>query len=213
MVGLNRNRESHHSGHKTYNMRCPNCGYQNVSHALKCIKCNEPFTSSDSKNNDSSKDEVVSVKKTVIGKVADPNDFIDGKNVTPKNSKEQMKKDKPSNSDKGVEELRGTINPWNQPKYETIEFVPASREGQNDSQTISFKSDVTKTPLNRQNLDPDNPTITRKVQAELSFSDGKWKIEDKSKIGTFIKVSGEHTLKEGDQILMGDRIFTIHLKK
>jgi hypothetical protein len=213
MVGLNRNRESHHSGHKTYNMRCPNCGYQNVSHALKCIKCNEPFTSSDSKNNDSSKDEVVSVKKTVIGKVADPNDFIDGKNVTPKNSKEQMKKDKPSNSDKGVEELRGTINPWNQPKYETIEFVPASREGQNDSQTVSFKSDVTKTPLNRQNLDPDNPTITRKVQAELSFSDGNWKLEDKSTIGTFVKVSGEHTLREGDQILMGDRIFTIHMKK
>jgi hypothetical protein len=194
-------------------MRCANCGYQNVSHASKCIKCNEPLTSSNAKSNDNSKDQVVSVKKTVIGKAANPNDFIDGKNSTPKKSKEQMKKDKPSNSDKGGEELRGTINPWNQAKFETIEFIPTSREGQNDSQTVSFKSDVMKVPLNRQNLDPDNPTITRKVQAELSFSEGNWKIEDKSTIGTFIKVSGEHKLKEGDQILMGDRIFTIHLKK
>ena len=132
-------------------MRCDSCGYLNVSHASKCIKCNEPLKSSDSKNNERSKEEVVSVKKTVLGKAANPNDFIDGNNSTPKNNKEEMKKeDKPSNSDNGVEELRGTINPWNQPKYETIEFIPTSREGQNDSQTASFKSDVTKIPLNRQ---------------------------------------------------------------
>ena len=24
-------------------MRCDSCGYQNVSHAINCIKCNEPL--------------------------------------------------------------------------------------------------------------------------------------------------------------------------
>lgn len=88
-----------------------------------------------------------------------------------------------------------------------------TREGQEEDAIISFKSDIPKVELNRENLDPDNPTITRKVQAELTFSNGQWKLADKSSIGTFIKLSESYTLKDGDQILMGDRIFTVNIKK
>ena len=111
------------------------------------------------------------------------------------------------------EELRGTINPWNQARYETIEFVPVAREGQDAQAPALFKSDVKEIVLNRENLDPDNPTITRNAQAALKYDNGTWKLEDKSSIGTFIKISKDYTLSDGDQILMGDRVFTVRLKK
>ena len=194
-------------------MRCSNCGYQNVSHALKCIKCNEPLSNAVSaKANSGSQD--VEVKKTIIGKAANPADFIDSKNsdrLTP--TKAQDNPVTPPKKAKDSEELRGTINPWNQARYETVEFVPVAREGQEAQAPASFKSDIKEVVLNRENLDPDNPTITRNAQAALKYDNGVWKLEDKSSVGTFIKISKDHTLSDGDQILMGDRIFTIRLKK
>lgn len=195
-------------------MRCASCGYQNVSHASKCIKCNESLSGGGS-NSASQQDSDVAIKKTVIGKPANPQDYIDAhESNQSKGSSYSKKDDVPAKSiDKSGETLRGTINPWNQARYETIQFVPMTREGQEEDSVISFKSDVPMVELNRENLDPDNPTITRKVQAELAFSNGQWKLTDKSSIGTFIKISESYALKDGDQILMGDRIFTVNLKK
>lgn len=195
-------------------MRCESCGYQNVSHASKCIKCNESLSVGGSSPS-SQQDSDVAIKKTVIGKSANPEDYIDAhdskaakKTLTEKEEVHSVKKE-----EKGADTLRGTINPWNQARYESIEFIPMAREGQEEDSVISFKNDVPMIELNRDNLDPDNPTITRKIQAELTFSNGNWKLQDKSSVGTFLKLSESHTLKDGDQILMGDRIFTVRLKK
>lgn len=194
-------------------MRCASCGYQNVSHALKCIKCNEPL-SNDASAKAGSGSQDVEVKKTVIGKAANPADFIDSQNSgQPAATKAQESPVTPSKKAPASEELRGTINPWNQARYETIEFVPVAREGQEAQTPATFKSDVKEVVLNRENLDPDNPTITRKAQAALKYDNGSWKLEDKSSIGTFVKISKDHTLSDGDQILMGDRIFTVRLTK
>jgi len=194
-------------------MRCSNCGYQNVSHASKCIKCNELLTNSAS-GSANSVNQDVEVKKTVIGKAANPADFIDGQNSSqPAATKVQDNPVTPIKTAGASEELRGTINPWNQARYETIEFVPVAREGQDAQAPASFKSDVKEIVLNRENLDPDNPTITRNAQAALKYDNGTWKLEDKSSIGTFIKISKDYTLSDGDQILMGDRVFTVRLKK
>ena len=194
-------------------MRCVSCGYQNVSHASKCIKCNEILSNAASAKADSASQDV-EVKKTVIGKAANPADFIDSQNSgQPAATKAQDNPVTPVKKAAVSEELKGTINPWNQARYETIEFVPVAREGQEAQEQASFKSNIKEVTLNRENLDPDNPTITRNAQAVLKYDNGSWKLEDKSSFGTFIKISKDQTLSDGDQILMGDRIFTVRLKK
>ena len=60
--------------------------------------------------------------------------------------------------------------------------------------------------LNRDNIDPSNGTITSKVQAELSFENGRWFLIDRSEQKTtFVHVSEKTEIKDGDTILMGDR--------
>lgn len=66
--------------------------------------------------------------------------------------------------------------------------------------------------LNRENLDPDNQTITSKVQAQLICEDGQWYIQDKSSQHTTFVYAGEKTaIKDGDVILMGNRQFVFHI--
>jgi hypothetical protein len=194
-------------------MRCISCGYQNVSHASKCIKCNESLLGADSIGEPKVQQGNAEVKKTVIGKAADAKDFIDQNNEVESTPSSSSGKNEPPKTENPAEVLRATINPWNQPRFETIEFVPLERDGQTKQPSVSFQSDQPTVILNRDNLDPDNPTITRKDQAELTFDSGQWQLKDRSSIGTFLKLSEAHTLKDGDQVLMGDRIFTIRLKK
>ena len=62
--------------------------------------------------------------------------------------------------------------------------------------------------LNRENLDPDNFTISQKAQAVLTCKNGKWFIKDQSPYKTtYILASEETALKSGDVILMGNRRF------
>lgn len=62
--------------------------------------------------------------------------------------------------------------------------------------------------LNRSNTEPANLSITSKIQAELTYEDGKWFISDKSEYETtYIQVQGKMELKPGDIILLGDRRF------
>jgi len=62
--------------------------------------------------------------------------------------------------------------------------------------------------LNRDNLDPGNPSITGKVQAELTFEDGAWQLKDSSELQTtFLLASTQTLLKDGDILLIGDRKF------
>jgi hypothetical protein len=62
--------------------------------------------------------------------------------------------------------------------------------------------------LNRDNLEPDNFTITSKVQAEIKLVDGQWYIENKSGLKTtFIQVLTPVKLNKGDVIIMGNKRF------
>jgi hypothetical protein len=65
-----------------------------------------------------------------------------------------------------------------------------------------------KVALNRDNLEPDNFTITSQVQAEVRLVDGQWYIENKSKLKTtFIQVLTPVKLNKGDVIIMGNKRF------
>ena len=63
--------------------------------------------------------------------------------------------------------------------------------------------------LTRENTEPDNRTITSKQQAQLTFEDGHWYIDNKSELGsTYIQVTKKTELQPGDIIMLGDRRFT-----
>lgn len=65
--------------------------------------------------------------------------------------------------------------------------------------------------LNRANTDPDNLSITSRQQASISNVNGKWVITDMSdQKTTFVHPSPGHELKDGDMILMGNRLFIFH---
>jgi hypothetical protein len=62
--------------------------------------------------------------------------------------------------------------------------------------------------LNRSNLDPDNLTITSKVQAEINYINGQWYLENKSALGTtFILVNKPTKIAKGDIIVLGNKKF------
>lgn len=62
--------------------------------------------------------------------------------------------------------------------------------------------------LNRANTEPGNSTITSKEQAELSYEDGNWYIENHSQYGTtFVAVNRRTQLHPGDVVMLGDRRF------
>lgn len=62
--------------------------------------------------------------------------------------------------------------------------------------------------LKRSNTEANNRTITTKEQALLSYEDGHWAIENRSKLdSTFVAASHKIALEPGDIIMLGDRCF------
>lgn len=89
-------------------------------------------------------------------------------------------------------------------------LVPVVDEGEMDApKEQMFRGDAHQ--LNRANLDPENHTITSKVQAELTCENGQWFIKDCSQMQTtYILCQDPMDLKNGDRILMGNRLFTFN---
>lgn len=64
--------------------------------------------------------------------------------------------------------------------------------------------------LNRSNTDPSNNSISSQKHAEIVFKDGKWMISDHSSNGaTFVQVKGEVELKNGMQLIIGNKIYEV----
>lgn len=89
-------------------------------------------------------------------------------------------------------------------------LTPLIEESEQDApQEHTFRGDTHL--LNRANLDPENYTITSKVQAELTYENGQWYIKDRSQLQTtYILCQDPMDLKDGDSILMGNRVFTFN---
>ena len=105
----------------------------------------------------------------------------------------------------------GTIPPWAQfgtpmMSYCKLTPLPLAPNEKHMPKELELKGEVNE--LNRGNLDPDNFTISQKIQAELTCKNGKWFIKDQSPYKTtYILASEETPLKSGDIILMGNRRF------
>lgn len=73
-------------------------------------------------------------------------------------------------------------------------------------QPITYTGSVVN--LNRSNTEPNNSSITSKLQAVISNINGEWYIEDKSSYqSTLIHIRGKVKLQDGDVIVFGNRKF------
>lgn len=109
-------------------------------------------------------------------------------------------------SSENKENISGTIDPYKKAALKNCFLKLVERTGENNKVVINIEGSPVS--LNRDNLEPENKSITGKEQAILEFKDGYWYLTDKSELGTtFIRVKDPSALKEGDIILFGDRKF------
>lgn len=103
--------------------------------------------------------------------------------------------------------FKSTIDPYRKQQAFGCRLLVQTREGEPTREPIDLMGN--EIALNREVLDPNNPTITSQVQAVLVYRDGVWYIEDRSsQQTTFVRAGQSVPLRKGDVILMGDRKFT-----
>jgi hypothetical protein len=117
-----------------------------------------------------------------------------------------------TSGNKQPNKMRGTINPYmmNMEIEPTFVLKPIKRVGERhdfDEQEYEGKEVL----LNRENTDPENASITSREQATITYTDGRWYIEDKSEQKTtFVQAAKKIELHDGDVILLGNRLFEFH---
>ena len=210
-------------------LRCERCNYP-ISGSLN--QDDVDAVSSDSKGI-GSKDDSEDLNETVVGATpeATPWDMDNQMPIkeqkkphrrTPRESpdpKLHSEKDNPEataggedKTEQNENEVNKTQTPWNKTVDPSrvgagLQLHRIPREGE-EPKTLSFSK--TKISLNRENTDPENYTITSKVQAVLEKKDGAWHLSDQSSLKTtYIRVKGKIELKPGDVILLGDRAFEV----
>lgn len=215
-------------------MRCKNCGWENPDDFKRCEKCNTSLEGVSFNAAPAATPQ--NFNKTVNEAVVFPNSPAMDANVCPKcgypmrpgvlvcpnchcgaTEKESqvcpIAHETPAAKQVKASSVQETINPWVQvaPASKCV-LEPIVQEGIETPESLHLKGDAHE--LNRTNLDPENQTITSKIQASLTCEDGQWFIVDKSVQHTTFIYAGEKTaLKDGDVILMGNRQFVFHIEK
>ncbi len=216
-------------------MRCNNCGWDNPNTLTHCEKCNAPLTGAAQVNHPHI--EAAPLNKTineaVIFDAPKPGEHQPtmpeasaytcpkfgyplrpdtsfcpqcGKALKVEKSHTPTPQPASNNSD--------TINPWVQVTPQSRCTLTPVRQSSDEAApaTVTFKGDTN--TLNRANLDAENPTITSQTQAELTYKDGVWYIQDCSQQQTtFVHAGNKTPLHDGDVILMGNRQFIFHFDK
>ena len=103
---------------------------------------------------------------------------------------------------------KGTFNPYLQQEVETPKFRLTSvpRHNEVNSNTVEFEGESV--ILNRNTLDRENYTISGQEHAVVENINGRWYINNRSSLKTtYIQVNSPTEIKEGDVILLGDRMF------
>lgn len=186
-------------------MRCKNCGWENPDGNQKCEKCNTPLLGGVSSQNE----EVHStIRESVPFEPQKPQNGGTGKTIIdPPVNNPQKQKTAPTVT------TGGTINPYAGmgayvpiPRCILKPVIFPGEDARYAPQQVNIKGDYNE--LNRGNLDPDNNTITSKIQATLTSKNGKWYIQNQSDQKTTFVFAGEPIeVKTGDIILMGNRTF------
>lgn len=213
-------------------MRCNNCGWENPDNNSRCEKCNSPLQGNDNPYLYSSPAQP-NLNKTVSEADAFPQTPVQNNNcpncgyplrpnvqicpncgtnnANPTHASQQPQAQQQPHIHQ--QPISGTVNPWQQvSKQCQCTLTPIQHDTENTPPAPQqFKG--TTHQLSRQNLDPDNFTITSKLQASLTFENGQWFLQDLStQHTTFIQVKAKTQLHSGDIILMGNRQFIFEEK-
>jgi hypothetical protein len=99
-----------------------------------------------------------------------------------------------------------TVAPFRDTRRCTLVAIDENEQPTDESLRMEFKGEPL--VLNRDNLGPDNNTITSQVQAVLRNNDGKWELENGSRYKTtYIQVIKPTTIQQGDIIVFGNKRF------
>lgn len=191
-------------------MRCNNCGWENPDGSQKCEKCNAPLQGGVSAQSfgvhstirEDAPFEPQQHSQTIIEEI----------NQDPKPQNQR-----PQQPTARTVDFEGTVNPYAGmggyvpvPRCVLKPIIFPGEDTRYAPQPVNLKGDYNE--LNRQSLDPDNNTITSKVQATLTCKDGKWYVQDQSTQKTTYVYAGEPIeVKSGDVILMGNRTFVFEV--
>lgn len=217
-------------------MRCQFCGWDNPQGKETCEKCNKPLSSSanetvlshapyvESQSRPTDRQPVAAFNpKATVRENQAPEavmanreedskcpvcgyDLEDG--VCSACGYTANEKEKQVVEHKEVSDVKKTMRPIRKGEKEgTFTLTPISEEnGMPEGSAITFEGN--ETTLNRDNTDPKNQTITSVRQAEVTYEDGKWSIEDKSEYKTtFVQASRKIELQSGDLILLGNQLY------
>lgn len=204
-------------------MRCNNCGWENPDGNQKCEKCNAPLQNGGATSPNAGLHETLREN----GPFSQPHSqqwadhtvreydhtVLDSERTLRDETLRDPQPQTEREPEPKQEDLGGTINPY----AGMGSYVPVSRcilkpvifpgeDTRYAPKPANFKGDHIE--LNRQSIDPDNNTITSKVQATLTHKNGKWYIQNQSmQKTTYIFADEPVELKSGDIILMGNRTF------
>lgn len=167
---------------------CPKCGYPVRPGTEKCPNCKFPINQS------------ISVQTLRDDDV--------------RNNVEEDVHTHPTrmNNPIGNGKFKGTINPYMMNMEMTPRFVLKPLKRLNERHDFNEQEyEGKEVVLNRDNTEQDNASITSHQQAIISQSDGHWFIEDKSELKTtFVQASQKIEVRDGDIILLGNRLFEFH---
>jgi hypothetical protein len=112
-----------------------------------------------------------------------------------------------------TKKVQGTVNFYDNPMgmFQTeFTLTPLKRNNEkHEFSPLNFEGDEVE--LNRQNLEQNNMSITSQTQAVITCEDGKFFIVDKSEYKTtFVQAKDKIEIKDGDIVLMGNRMFEFH---
>lgn len=212
-------------------MRCNNCGYDgNAPGADRCEKCNYPLSGGGAAAPGLAPLDsppagkplggtIISAPSTApswdggeaaplppIPPLTTPSDPSGGKAEEKKEApREPIRPKEPSKTVKS--DFKKTIDPYSAgPASHNFRLVPFLDGEEDEDQAIDFSGPHQE--LNRENIDPGNPSVTGKVQATIELVDGEWCIVDNSALKTtFVQAGNPIQLRAGDIIVLGNRRF------
>lgn len=106
-------------------------------------------------------------------------------------------------------EFKKTIAPGRH-KRNKINLTAINAYDENDFVPLALTFSDEQNLLKRDNVEADNPTISRSEHAMLSLENGKWFLENRSSgLATSLVLTQKHELQPGDIVIIGDRVFEI----
>lgn len=217
-------------------MKCKNCGEEIPKESKKCKYCKQPveqkkqpspMESSEKKTKRKTETEVIEILKGTIPEDSTQNQQIQVEECPTCHIpleddecplcgyKKENKKEEPK-QEKEMKKIGSETIRWDHvTEIEKGCFVlnPLSaKTGKAEGDPIPFNG--SEVELTRENTAPDNKTITSKVQALMTFTNGEWTITDKSELkSTFVQASRPIILKNGDLIFLGSQLYEFRVQE